>query len=217
LPSKVERSLEGEIEKWVKYQSPTTRYELLALKLLNLKRSSSQRLLDCGAGNGRFSFHLVAIYKKLEAICLEPDSIMINEIKQRKKRLKDNLVYVVRATMQYLPFREQQFDSVLNVHNLWYVKEYKKTCLEMMKTCKGTVVMDQVNLIYPRNLILFVLHSLKSVILRVWGKHAYPLYYRTPRQTFQPFKKQGLKVFYPNPKLKLLSERFLLTYSSVTH
>ncbi len=204
-------SLDREIDKWIRYPPPSAPLESLAFKLL--AQVTPTFVLDCGAGNGRFSLQLAKNIQNVRVISLDMNKRMVEKIKERVKLY--NLIekiQIVLADMQYLPFKERQFDAVLNVGNLWYVPNYTRVCSEMIRVSRGILILEHINLINPKNLILWILHFLKYLIFAVLGKSTYPLYYRTPKQIFRPFVDLSFKI-YNGARFRLLSERFLLYVS----
>jgi ubiquinone/menaquinone biosynthesis C-methylase UbiE len=141
---------------------------------------------------------------------------MVKKIKERAKLEElDEKIEPVLADMQYLPFKEKQFDGILNMHNLWYVPNYNGACCEMLRVCKETLVLDCINLFNPRNFTHWFVHLFKLLTLNICKKGATPLYYHTPKKIFSPFTGLCVKVLSINPSRicvtsKASSSRFLL-------
>jgi ubiquinone/menaquinone biosynthesis C-methylase UbiE len=190
--------------------------------LLRINKDPFPLLLDCGAGNGRFSFYLAQVKPDMEIVCLDINERMIGKIRElRKFEGLNDQIEIVQADMQHLPFRGKCFSGILNIGNLWYVPDYTKACSEMLRVCRGALVLDHVNLINPRNFVLWAGHLLKLLLLSIFNRQTYPLYYRTPKQILSPFvnlsnrdllcisEKSYAKYYGP----KLLCTRFLLYVS----
>ena len=148
------------IGKWLEYGAP----ELYGQFVVGLLRASRNELvLDDGAGNGRFALQLASL--GCEVVALDVSLTLLRSARERIAG--HNRVHVIVADMTRLPFASKTFDKVICVHNLWYVADYKKAVQEMRRVLRpgGVFVMDHLNLLDPRTLLLLPYVLVRAMVL----------------------------------------------------
>src|SRR3972149_10496442 len=110
------------LERWLNYEAPTQPYDLFVLDLLH--PNPNEVVLDDGAGNARFALRLASI--GCEVIAVDLNLKMLERARESCARRKAVRVHIVLGDMVNLPLRNGSLDNVICVHNLWYVRDYKK-------------------------------------------------------------------------------------------
>ena len=99
---------------WKKIASPTSARDTLEIRFLNIK--SSELVLDCGTGNGRFSVNIAKM--GAHVIGIDINLKMVLMAKRRSTKEKLSKVQMIVADMQNLPFKANTFDKIICVGNL---------------------------------------------------------------------------------------------------
>jgi ubiquinone/menaquinone biosynthesis C-methylase UbiE len=98
------------------------------IETLKRELEDSKRILDVGAGTGRYSAPLQG--KGLEVVGIDISRLMLE--KAQEKGTKNIAVADARA----LPFRDSSFDSTLSVHLLHLTKEWEVVLNEISRVTK---------------------------------------------------------------------------------
>ena len=175
-----------ELEGWLNYKPVyEERYERFLMQLV--KTDDGEIMLDNGCGNGRFSLAMAG--EGAQVVSLDINKKMIETVNERRRRqgLVDK-INPIRGDIQSLPFRDEVFDKVVVVHNLWYIPEYELAVMEMLRVVRagGEIIADQTNLLYPP----FLLGKIVGMI----QKRPVALC-RTAKEFLRPFAKHPIQVF----------------------
>lgn len=157
-----------------------------------------QKILDIGAGTGKYEILYSKIMKKKGfVVALDFSDEMLNRMKKNIKRHNlENFVLMVKGDAEHLPFKECVFDEVLTMNTLQYIPDDKKFLKEIHRVLKegGNAVIDAITLTELRlghNLAFFW-----DKVRRTFGKK--PLGVYRQMYTTQGIKKRmqesGLKV-----------------------
>jgi SAM-dependent methyltransferase len=163
------------------YEPPVTEYDSFVLKLL--QPEGSQLALDNGTGNGRFAAYLAGLGCVVVALDLN-----LALLKAAKKRMQgNNNVHTVLADMTRLPFRQECFQRVICVHNLWYTSRYNEALLEMLRVlcANGVLVADHLNLFDPQTYLHLALSPL-TLLRAIFGQEILDIG-RTLKVLMRPF------------------------------
>lgn len=175
---------------WIEYQPD----DYLSFLMDLLRPKKNELILDDGSGNGRFS---IAMAKKGAAVILLDinNRILKTAVESLKQNRLADKAQAVHGDIQHLPFKNNTFDKVLCVHNLWYVPNYNSAVNEMLRSLKegGEVVIDHLNILNWR-LLVNRLMNLTSKILR---RNPAPIFYQTPRTILRPFREFRYEVWNP--------------------
>lgn len=152
-----------------------------------IKTDDGEMILDNGCGNGRFSWAMAG--EGAQVVSLDVNKRAVETVNERRRRQGFvDKINPIRGDIQNLPFRDEAFDKVLTVHNLWYIPEYELAAMEMLRVVRagGEIIADQLNSLYP----LFLLEKIAGMI------HKKPLaLYRTAKEFLRPFAKHPIQVF----------------------
>ena len=178
----------GSLSGWIAYQ--TDDYSALIMNLLYPKQN--ELILDNGAGNGRFSIAMAENGARVISLDINKRILRSAAESLKQKRLNDRAELIL-GDIQNLPFKDDVFDRVLCVHNLWYVSDYKKAVDEMFRTLKneGKVIADHLNL-FNRHVFS---GGLIYAIVKIFRRNPTPLFLRTPQQILSPFTAFETEVF----------------------
>ena len=178
-------------ERWLGYEDVKGEgYDFQVIRLLNPQKG--EFILDDGCGNGRFSLAMSG--KGAKVVSLDVNKFMVQTTKKRaaEKGLKKRIDVVI-ADCQNLPFRDGLFDKVLCIHNMWYIRLYKKAVNEMFRATKmeGKIVVDQISEKFHTRHIRMHRRFLEGI--RRFMRYTYvrtrktPEFFRTSEQFLFPF------------------------------
>lgn len=97
-------------------------------------------VLDCGAGTGRFTIPLK--HKGFKIIAVDASPAMLRHILKRNKEIP-----VAVTDIEYLPFSNNTFDTVVCMHVLFHMPQFKQILKEYLRVLR------------PEGVILFELQS----------------------------------------------------------
>jgi len=156
-------------------------YRRKPLPYLNLIQGKIVCDVGCGSGQNCLALHKE---KKL-VVCLD---IAIRQLVESKKRGCENLV---QADMEFLPFRDNAFDSLLYIASLHHLNEPNVAIKEGWRSLKNdgevlaTVWLIQFSFLFRRKIKLKSKIGIKEVI------RAYKLYF--PWELKRKMEKNGFK------------------------
>lgn len=176
------------LQHWFRYRADA--YLRFLLSLLHPKQG--ELILDNGCGNGRFS--VVMGQKGASVVALDVNISLLKETSSRaREEMLSDRVELVLADIQSLPFRDDAFDKILCVHNLWYVPRYKIAVKEMVRTLRknGEILVDHLNLL---DLHVF-LGWVQYIARKISRRSSTPVFYRIPYEILGPFSPFRMDVF----------------------
>jgi ubiquinone/menaquinone biosynthesis C-methylase UbiE len=114
--------------------------------VINLLESekSSKKILEVGAGTGRFSTLLAN--RGHDVTCLDQSEEMLDIIKAKSKKRNLN-ISLIKGDAFKLPFEDNTFDSCFSIRVLWHFSNPEDLIKEMIRVTKkeGTIVFDLLN------------------------------------------------------------------------
>jgi ubiquinone/menaquinone biosynthesis C-methylase UbiE len=178
----------GSLFGWIEYQPDE--YSSFIMSLLYLKQD--ELILDNGTGNGRFSVAIAGKGAKVISLDINRRLLKMAAKNLRRKKLQDK-AHLVLGDIQNLPFKNDVFDKILSVHNLWYVANYEKSTAEMFRALKigGRVIIDHLNLLNWNAWIGGLIYA----VMKIFRRKALPIFYRTPRQIIRPFREYPAEIY----------------------
>jgi len=142
------------------------------------KNREGVKILDAGAGSGRFTIEMAR--KGYNVVACDYSLAMLDIIKSKIKELNiENYVTLSKQDITNLTFNDDEFDFICCMRvfvNLDTIENEVKTLKELIRVCKpgGTIVFDIVNpkslaIFGPRKKSMVTLKEAKDMILSIFG------------------------------------------------
>lgn len=117
-----------------------------SLILKRLQPKPDEHLLDVGCGTGWFTRKFSGLPgAKVTGVDIDQDALAF-------ARTRDPFSIYMTADARQLPFQDEQFDSVVSITALCFVKPWEKALAEIIRVCRGRFVIGLLN----RNSLLWL-------------------------------------------------------------
>jgi len=124
------------------------------------------KVLDAGCGPGRFTLPTTKQKRVSHVIGIDISTEMLKFAKKKAAQEKITNIEFVKGDIQFLPFKNNTFDSVISVHVLFHLPQYAEIVKEFVRVLKpgGRLIVDMDNGDHPvflkNNLIIQTLATL---------------------------------------------------------
>lgn len=130
--------------------------------LLSLLKKSPKKILEIGCGTGRITERLVK--KGFQVTPTDPSKAMLSQF-----RKKEGLPQPILATGEKLPFKKDQFSTVLGIRVIWHVLDKKRRdeiFTEAARVSRKYLIFDFTNQDRAKNLLVKTGEKLYETIAR---------------------------------------------------
>ena len=102
-----------------------------------MKEFVKGKVLDGGAGTGRFSIHLAEQGHPI--VAADASEAMLEHIGSKNKHIS-----LVRSDIEFLPFKNHSFGSVVSMHVLFHLPKYQEILKEYLRVLrpKGKIIFE---------------------------------------------------------------------------
>jgi len=124
--------------------------EIVEKYLKNVDKNSHIKILDLGAGGGRWSELMLNYFPNSEVFACDLSEGMVRDLGEKFKG--ESRFKVVVGDMQNIPFEDNYFDLVISIRAIKYASDQKKVFDEMSRILKfqgkGIIELPYMNLVY---------------------------------------------------------------------
>ncbi len=102
------------------------------------------KVLDAGCGPGRFALPIAKQKKGYYVIGIDTSSEMLKFARKTAKQERITNIEFIKGDIQFLPFKDNTFDSVVSVHVLFHLPQYAEILKEFIRVLKphGRIIVD---------------------------------------------------------------------------
>jgi len=183
--------LEKTVSEW--WRPKYDRYSEEIMRIINPHERGFY--LEVGVGDGRYTIPLAKHGNLVVGVDISQE--MLKKCSKKAEHHKvQNVVSLVKADAERLPFKNGIFEKVICISTLVHVPNYEKAVDEYFRVAqdRGKVITENISFFHPTVLIHWIRHKFVMSVLKRTYANEPPYFPRTPRKIISAFLRDNAEI-----------------------